>query len=160
MKKYYTLSIFILFLVLTGCTSKRESQKVLYKFDKETSFSNVELLDQLDDYKDGLVISITLESEYVADEYKTKILPGMTAEEIDAIIKEMREVTKNYFIELNNQFIDTHKLSELGVVEFSKYDPSITIYLGKDELTLEQIDKLILISKVDQVLFVEVKRYI
>ncbi len=160
MKKYYTLSIFILFLVLTGCTSKRESQKVLYKFDKETSFSNVELLDQLDDYKDGLVISITLESEYVADEYKTKILPGMTAEQIDAIIKEMREVTKNYFIELNNQFIETYKLSELGVVEFSKYDPTITIYLGKDELTLEQIDKLILISKVDEVLFVEVKRYI
>jgi hypothetical protein len=148
------------FLVLSGCASKQESQKVLYKFDKQTSFSNIELLDQLDDYKDGLVITITLESEYVADEYKTKILPGMTAEQIDAIIKEMREVTKNYFIELNNQFIESQKLSELGVVEYSKYSPSITIYLGKDELTLEQIDKLILISKVDEVLFVEVKRYI
>jgi hypothetical protein len=150
----------MLFLLLSGCTSKKEPQKVLYKFDKQTSYSNLELLDQLDDYKDGLVITITLESEYVADEYKTKILPGMTAEEIDAIIKEMREVTKNYFIELNNQFIDTHMLSELGVVEYSKYGPNITIYLGKDELTLEQIDKLILISKVDEVLFVEVKRYI
>jgi CRISPR/Cas system CMR-associated protein Cmr1 (group 7 of RAMP superfamily) len=146
-------------MILSGCSSQKPQQKVLYKFDKETSFSNVELLDHLDDYKDGLVISIVIQSEYVTDDYKTKIVPGMTAEEIDLIIKQMREVSKNYFRTLNQTFIETYNLEELGVVEFATYSPDITIYLGKNELTLEQIDKLISLSKRDEVLFIEVKRF-
>ena len=159
MKKHYIVALFLLFVILSGCTSQKPQEKILYKFDKQTALSNVELLDHLDDYKDGLVISIVIKSEYVSDEYKTKILPGMTAEEIDLIIKQMREVSKNYFKTLNLTFIETYNLEELGVVEFATYSPDITIYLGKNELTLEQIDKLISLSKEDEVLFVEVKRY-
>jgi major membrane immunogen (membrane-anchored lipoprotein) len=159
MKKHYIIALFLLFIILSGCSSQKPQQKVLYKFDKETSFSNVELLDHLDDYKDGLVISIVIQSEYVTDDYKTKIVPGMTAEEIDLIIKQMREVSKNYFRTLNQTFIETYNLEELGVVEFATYSPDITIYLGKNELTLEQIDKLISLSKRDEVLFIEVKRF-
>ncbi|MDG0889479.1 hypothetical protein [Paracholeplasma manati] len=159
MKKYYISAILLLFMVLSGCTSQKVEQKVLYKIDKQTSFSNVEMLDHLDDYKDGLVISIVIQSEYVTDEYKTKIQPGMSAEEIDLIIKQMREISKSYFSTLNQTFIQKYNLEELGVVEFATYSPDITVYLGKTELTLEQIDKLILLSKQEEVLFVEVKRF-
>lgn len=159
MKKYYILTILVLLVVLSGCVSNKSEQKVLYKFDKQTSYSTDELLDHLDNYKEGLVINIVLKSEYVTDDYKTKVVPGMTAQEIDAIIKEMREVSKSYFTNLNLAFMTSYNLDELGIVEYSSYSANITIYLGLEELTIDEIDRLLLISKADEVLFVEVKRF-
>lgn len=159
MKKYYILFILSLVVLLSGCVSNKTEQKVLYKFDKQTSYTTDELLDHLDNYHDGLVISIVLKSIYIADDYKTKIQPGMTAEEIDAIIKEMRQVSKEYFTNLNLTFIEAYNLSELGVVEYSSYGSNITIYLGVEELSIDEIDRLLLISKADEVEFVEVKRF-
>ena len=159
MRKFYIASILMLFVLLTGCTTEPETQKVLYKFDKQTSYSTVELLGHLDDYHEGLVISISLDSIYAADDYKAKIQPGMTAQEIDALIKEMREVSKAYFSNVNSAFIESYNLREFGLVEYSNYSPNITIYLGVNELTIEQIERLLQLSKVDEVLFVEVRRY-
>lgn len=159
MKKYYILTVLLFLLVISGCTSNKTEQKILYKFDKQTSYSTNELLDHLDDYHDGLVINIVLKAEYVTDDYKTKIIPGMTAQEIDEIIKEMREVSKGYFTNLNLAFIESYSLRELGVVEHSSYSANITIYLGTEELSINEIDRLLLISKADDVLFVEVKRF-
>lgn len=159
MKKYYILTILLFLLVVSGCASNKTEQKILYKFDKQTSYSTDELLDHLDNYQEGLVINIVLKSEYVTDDYKTKIVPGMTAQEIDAIIKEMREVSKGYFTNLNLSFIESYNLSELGIVEYSSYSANITIFLGIEELSIDEIDRLLLISKADEVEFVEVKRF-
>lgn len=158
MKKYYLLALLSLFMLLSGCSSKQQT-KVIYKIDKLTAYSSDEMLDTLDDYKDGLVIYIVLKAEYVSDDYKSKIEPGMTAEEIDALILEMRAVSKQYFINLNENFIEALNLNKYGVVEYAKYSGNITIYLGNDELTKTEINELIDMSKSDQVEFVEIRRF-
>lgn len=159
MKKSYLIAILSLFILLSGCSSSNRNEQVLYKFDKQTSYSTDELLDHLDDYKEGLVIYIVLKSEYISDDYKTRVQPGMTAQEIDALIKEMREISKQYFRNLNSSFIQQYNLNQFGIVEYSSFSPIITIYLGDDEITIHEINQLINISKTDEVEFVEIKRF-
>ena len=158
MKKYYLLTLLALFILLSGCSSKNNT-KVLYKIDKQTSYSTDEMLDTLDDYKDGLVIYIVLKSEYVSDDYKSMVEPGMTAQEIDELIKKMRSVSKQYFTNLNQDFIDEFDLNKFGVVEYASYSSNITIYLGDDEVTVQEINELIEMSQSDQVEFVEIRRF-
>ncbi|MCU0105649.1 hypothetical protein N7603_08255 [Acholeplasma vituli] len=158
MKKYYLFTLLALFALLSGCSSNKNS-KVLYKIDKQTSYSTDEMLETLDDYKDGLVIYIVLKSEYVSDDYKSLVEPGMTAQEIDELIKEMRSISKQYFTNLNQDFIDEFDLNKFGVVEFASYSSNITIYLGDDEVTVQEINELIEMSQSDQVEFVEIRRF-
>ena len=158
MKKYYLFTLLALFALLSGCSSNKNS-KVLYKIDKQTSYSTDEMLETLDDYKDGLVIYIVLKSEYVSDDYKSMVEPGMTAQEIDELIKKMRSVSKQYFTNLNQDFIDEFDLNKFGVVEYASYSSNITIYLGDDEVTVQEINELIEMSQSDQVEFVEIRRF-
>ena len=156
MKKLLVVLLLSFVVLLTGCVDDTTNLEVVYKLDKQFSYSSEEVYQELDQTSRGIYVYIVLKNEFSLDGYKAMITPEMTAAEVDAIIELSREVAKKQFTSFNELFITKYNLRSLtGLVDYASYGPFVTIHYQSFSLNEADIEQLIYLSHLEEVEYIE-----
>lgn len=156
MKKLLTLLVIFTTVLLTGCVDDMTNLEVVYKLDKQVSYTSNQVFSEISKNDTGIFVYIVLSTDFSLDDYKSKITPDMSAQEVDKIIQLAREVGKKHFGNFNEAFVEKQNLRKLsGDVEYASYGPFITIHYSSLSLNEKEIEQLIYLSNLEDVEYIE-----
>lgn len=155
-KVFIIIAVFILSVFLVSCEDPNKDLKTLYTYSLNSNIDLEKVDAMISQSQTTIFIRINLKSDFNSDEIKNMVNDEMTHEEINTLIRNMREKSKEYYLFLNENFIKKHELNIFGNnLYISQYSPTITIKTETKEESLALFENLVHLVELEEVVSVD-----